>query len=63
MEAGRNSILLYLGHEACHAMLPWHFSYGRMILHTSKLLETFWGIGIWIMIAIYLHESKLFFIV
>lgn len=62
LEAGSNSMLLYVGHVLFSNSLPWHFTVGRMSTHWSHLVENLWGTTLWVGIALYLYEKKWFLI-
>ncbi|XP_059617589.1 heparan-alpha-glucosaminide N-acetyltransferase-like [Phlebotomus argentipes] len=60
---GMNTILIFIGDEICHSMLPFHWRLGRMNTHFMLLLENGWTTFIWILIALILYRKKWFFIV
>lgn len=62
--AGQNSILLYMGHEIAHDMLPFSFVVtGRLLTsggHIGFLLRNLIGTSIWLLISIYLAKKQIF---
>ncbi|GAB0094364.1 Heparan-alpha-glucosaminide N-acetyltransferase [Sergentomyia squamirostris] len=60
---GMNTILVFIGDEICHSMLPFHWKFGRMNTHFMLLLENGWTTFMWTLIAYILFRKKLFFIV
>ncbi|XP_055680422.1 heparan-alpha-glucosaminide N-acetyltransferase-like [Lutzomyia longipalpis] len=60
---GMNTILIFIGDEICHSMLPFHWRFGRMNTHFMLLLENGWTTFLWILIALALYQKKWFFIV
>lgn len=58
---GMNAIIMYVGHTVMHKMLPWHWQLTRMNTHFLKLLENSWNTVLWIFIAIYLYQKKIFY--
>lgn len=58
---GQNAIIMYVGHTIMHKMLPWHWSVTNMNTHFIRLLENSWNTVIWVLIAIYLYNKKIFY--
>lgn len=58
--AGMNAILMYLGHEILHHMLPFRWRIGPMNTHFVLLLENGWNAAMWLLVAWYLHRKKVF---
>ncbi|KAJ6646719.1 Heparan-alpha-glucosaminide N-acetyltransferase, partial [Pseudolycoriella hygida] len=58
--AGMNAIVMYVGHEVFHSMLPWHWHIGPMNTHFVLLLENMWNAAVWVVIAYVLHCKKIF---
>lgn len=59
--AGMNAIIIYVGHQVFHKMLPWHWSIGPMNTHFMRLLESGWNTALWVGIAYYLYKRKIFY--
>jgi heparan-alpha-glucosaminide N-acetyltransferase len=61
-EPGMNSILLYVCHSMGNVMLPFHFNYKNEMnkTHFTSLIESLWGISLWVLIAVFLHRRKFF---
>ncbi|XP_073978230.1 heparan-alpha-glucosaminide N-acetyltransferase [Rhodnius prolixus] len=57
---GMNAILLYVGHELCWNLFPWHFRYGRMNTHLILTVEAIWGTFLWILISYWMHKNKFY---
>ena len=56
-----NGILMYLGHQGAYALFPWHYKTdGLMNTHFERLVETLWGVSLWVVIASWLHYKKIF---
>lgn len=62
--AGQNSILLYMGHEIAHDMLPFSFVVSGTLLsaggHIGFLLRNLIGTTIWLLISVYLAKKQIF---
>lgn len=58
--AGMNAIVMYVGHEVFHSMLPWHWHIGPMNTHFVLLLENMWNASLWVVIAYVLYCRKIF---
>jgi len=58
--AGMNAIIMYVGHQVFHAMLPWHWHIGPMNTHFVLLLENLWNSALWVVIAYVLYCKKIF---
>lgn len=58
---GLNAIVLYVGHSIFHKMWPFHFSFDVMNTHFILLLENFYTVVIWILIAHKLYHKKIFY--
>lgn len=58
---GQNAIILYVGHSIFHKMWPFHFSFDIMNTHFILLLENFYTVVIWILIAHKLFHKKIFY--
>ena len=57
---GMNGILMYLGHQGAYALFPWHWINGPMNTHFIRLVETLWGVTLWVTIAAWLYHKKIF---
>lgn len=57
---GMNGILMYLGHQGAYSLFPWHWEYGPMNTHFEKLVETLWGVSLWVLTATWLYHKKIF---
>ena len=60
IQPGKNAILLYVTHLVVQKMLPWHWSLGDMNSHFWALVESMWGISLWVLISIYLDTRRLY---
>lgn len=58
--AGMNSMLLYVGHELCFQLFPWHWRIASMNTHFFNLLENVWGSVLWTLIAYILFKKQVF---
>lgn len=58
--AGMNAIVMYVGHEILHSMLPFRWSIGAMNTHFVLLLENAWNAMMWMWVAFYLHLKKIY---
>lgn len=58
--AGMNAIIMYVGHEVFHSMLPWHWHIGPMNTHFVLLLENMWNASLWVVIAYVLYCKQIF---
>lgn len=58
---GQNAIIMYVGHTIMHKMLPWHWRVKNMNTHFIRLFENSWNTVIWVLIAIYLYNKKIFY--
>ena len=57
--AGMNSILLYVGHEICEDFFPFSWEpYSQT--HAELLFMNLWGMSLWVLVAFFLHEKKIF---
>lgn len=63
LQAGMNSIFLYVGHSVAYNLFPWHYTIGSMNTHLQLLAETLWGTTLWVLTALYLHHKKKFYTV
>ncbi|XP_037936630.1 heparan-alpha-glucosaminide N-acetyltransferase-like [Teleopsis dalmanni] len=61
VEAGKNAIIMYVGHTIMHKLLPWHWRIGAMNTHFVLLLESVWNTLLWIAIALYLNHKKFYY--
>jgi hypothetical protein len=59
-KTGMNGILMYLGHQGAYSLFPWHWEYGPMNTHFEKLVETLWGVSLWVLTATWLYHKKIF---
>ncbi|KAK4013056.1 hypothetical protein OUZ56_025299 [Daphnia magna] len=57
---GMNGILMYLGHQVTYNLFPWHWQTGPMNTHFERLVETLWGVSLWVAIATWLYHKKVF---
>lgn len=58
---GMNGIFMYLGHQGAYALFPFHWKVGPMNSHFERLVETLWGVTLWIIVATYMYHKKIFF--
>lgn len=58
---GLNAIILYVGHSIFHSIWPFHFAFDVMNTHFILLLENFYTVVIWILIAHKLYHKKIFY--
>lgn len=58
--AGMNAIVMYVGHEVLHQVLPFRWRIGAMNTHFVLLLENGWNAGLWMLVAWWMHERKVF---
>ncbi|XP_055380975.1 heparan-alpha-glucosaminide N-acetyltransferase [Condylostylus longicornis] len=61
LQAGMNSIILYVGHSVLHKMLPWHWKIGLMNTHFILALEALWNTTLWLLISCYLYKKNIFY--
>ncbi|XP_046753935.1 heparan-alpha-glucosaminide N-acetyltransferase-like [Diprion similis] len=57
---GMNALAMYVGHQLCYQIFPFHWAYGEMNTHTWRLIEAIWGVGLWTVIAYFLHRRKIY---
>ncbi|XP_066585566.1 heparan-alpha-glucosaminide N-acetyltransferase-like [Prorops nasuta] len=57
---GMNSLVMYVGHILCYKLFPFHWRYGKMNTHTWALVESLWGVALWIIIAYILHRKRMY---
>lgn len=57
---GTNALAMYVGHQLCYQIFPFHWKYGSMKTHTLQLIEALWGVGVWTIIAYLLHRKKIY---
>ncbi|PSN35838.1 hypothetical protein C0J52_15490 [Blattella germanica] len=57
---GMNATIMYVGHSVASQMFPWHWSIGYMNTHFMQLVESLWGTGLWILVALWLYHIKFF---
>ncbi|XP_065206822.1 heparan-alpha-glucosaminide N-acetyltransferase-like [Planococcus citri] len=61
---GMNSILVYVGHEICFQLFPWHWRISfAMNTHFMNLIENTWGVILWILITFCMYKKKIFVVV
>lgn len=58
--AGMNAIVLYVGHEIMHSMLPFRWNIGAMNTHFVLLLENGWNAMMWTWVAYFLHLKRIY---
>lgn len=58
--AGQNSILLYVGHEVVHDMLPFAFVTYNNPVHVWHLLSNLVGVTVWLVISSWLAKNNIF---
>lgn len=58
--AGMNAIVMYVGHEILHQILPFRWRIGVMNTHFVRLLENAWNAMLWTFVAYYLHCKKIY---
>ncbi|XP_048512390.1 heparan-alpha-glucosaminide N-acetyltransferase [Athalia rosae] len=57
---GMNALAMYVGHELCFQIFPFHWRYGLMGSHTWVLVEALWGTALWTLIAYILHWKRIY---
>lgn len=61
-EAGKNSIVLYMGHELLGSYMPFslYLTANSMTKHWGVLLSNVIGVTLWVVIALKMHERKMY---
>ncbi|KAK3915094.1 Heparan-alpha-glucosaminide N-acetyltransferase [Frankliniella fusca] len=57
---GMNALVMYVGHQLCYQLFPFHWQLGPMNTHLMLLLENVWGTLLWILVAVFLYRRKVF---
>lgn len=57
---GMNALVMYVGHQICYQLFPFHWQLGPMNTHLMVLLENVWGVLLWILVAVFLYRRKVF---
>lgn len=57
---GMNPIILYLGHEVMRNTFPFEWT-PEQKTHGSYLGMNLWGMGLWVVISIYMYKNNIFF--
>lgn len=58
--AGMNAIVMYVGHELLHQILPFRWRIGPMNTHLVLLVENGWNAGMWMGVAWLMYRRKWF---
>ncbi|XP_034948931.1 heparan-alpha-glucosaminide N-acetyltransferase-like [Chelonus insularis] len=57
---GMNALVMYIGHQMCYQIFPFHWKYGLMNSHTWKTIAALWDTGCWTVIAYVLHHKRIY---
>ncbi|XP_034244775.1 heparan-alpha-glucosaminide N-acetyltransferase [Thrips palmi] len=57
---GMNALVMYIGHQLCYQLFPFHWQLGPMNTHLMVLLENVWGVLLWILVAVLMYRRKVF---
>uniref|UniRef100_A0A8D8TKV5 Heparan-alpha-glucosaminide N-acetyltransferase n=1 Tax=Cacopsylla melanoneura TaxID=428564 RepID=A0A8D8TKV5_9HEMI len=60
-QAGKNAIFLYIGHSLTRNTLPWCWNPTHTHTHTEFTVMNVWASALWLLIAMYMYETKCFF--
>lgn len=60
IQAGKNSILLYIGSEVTKRSIPWNWTPISMLDHSAILYMNIWSTALWILIAIFLNNNNIY---
>ena len=55
-----NAIAMYVGHQVGYNLFPWHWRTADMNTHFEKLVESLWGVSVWVAISTWLYYKKIF---
>ncbi|XP_057335542.1 heparan-alpha-glucosaminide N-acetyltransferase [Microplitis mediator] len=57
---GMNALVMYIGHQMCYQIFPFHWKYGNMNYHSWKTISALWDAALWTVIAYILHYKKIY---
>ncbi|XP_058804497.1 heparan-alpha-glucosaminide N-acetyltransferase-like [Phymastichus coffea] len=57
---GMNALVMYVGHQVCYQMFPFHWKIAKMNTHGWLLAECLWCVALWTCIAYVLHRKKIY---
>ncbi|XP_063237674.1 heparan-alpha-glucosaminide N-acetyltransferase [Bacillus rossius redtenbacheri] len=57
---GMNALVMYVGHEVCYRVFPWHWSVGAMNTHALALSQDVWATLGWVLVAYWLFSANVF---
>ncbi|KAL0116312.1 hypothetical protein PUN28_011257 [Cardiocondyla obscurior] len=57
---GMNALLLYVGHEMCYQIFPFHWRIGIMDSRALCLIESVWVVTLWTIIAYVMHHKRIY---
>ncbi|XP_047353306.1 heparan-alpha-glucosaminide N-acetyltransferase-like isoform X2 [Vespa velutina] len=57
---GMNALLMYIGHQLCYQIFPFHWRIGNMQSRTLVLVEAIWSVVLWTIIAYIMHRKRIY---
>ncbi|XP_043495120.1 heparan-alpha-glucosaminide N-acetyltransferase-like isoform X2 [Polistes fuscatus] len=57
---GMNALLMYIGHQLCYQIFPFHWRISNMHSRTLVLVEAIWSIVLWTCIAYIMHRKRIY---
>ncbi|KAL6439951.1 hypothetical protein ACFW04_002959 [Cataglyphis niger] len=57
---GMNALVLYVGHNMCYQIFPFHWKIGAMDSRALCLIESIWVVTLWTIIAYVMHRKRIY---
>ncbi|KAK0097192.1 hypothetical protein PV326_003006 [Microctonus aethiopoides] len=57
---GMNALVMYIGHQICYQIFPFHWKFSAMNSHMWQTIAALWDVGLWTIIAYALHRKRIY---
>ncbi|XP_015126094.1 heparan-alpha-glucosaminide N-acetyltransferase [Diachasma alloeum] len=57
---GMNALIMYIGHQMCYQIFPFHWRYGAMNTHYWRTIAGLWEVSLWAIIAYIMHRKRIY---
>ncbi|XP_019883449.2 heparan-alpha-glucosaminide N-acetyltransferase-like isoform X1 [Camponotus floridanus] len=57
---GMNALMLFVGHNICYQIFPFHWKIGTMDNRALRLIESIWVVTLWTIIAYVMHRKRIY---
>ncbi|XP_063979969.1 heparan-alpha-glucosaminide N-acetyltransferase [Diachasmimorpha longicaudata] len=57
---GMNALIMYIGHQMCYQIFPFHWRYGTMNTHYWRTIAGLWEVSLWAIVSYIMHHKRIY---